>query len=1403
MLNLTNLDQQTAQSAEQCLDLNAHTTIGNNPKGSQMTDAGILAIHARDEINMLQGLPNVNTSTDLGSNNKGNAGMESNATNGSVSGWPFIQTWEMDATSTVCYGSECINVSFGSANSETAISVNKQVVQDNDHIILEITDPGLNLDPTFPDEWTFTATESTPATTWRGNATDSFGQLAASSITQANLLVAGFGDGGYLSVTDAGAALGNPVAEQVTVYETGANTGVFTTLMVNDTSDIVTGTRANASSDDVITINYAGNKVNLVVAYTDMSMTLDAGDEWAPGEAATLTIVDPDANKMSTSAETLNVSDEAQSIPTITLGSPYYCNNNGQVSVSDSAGDDGDHVTSQSLTSTDDKRCKFKTTSVTDSGTMTHVNVTIAHNAAQGTTDSAIGDNIAAWENSGSVYVGFDVSEIADAISTTAAVTTIEVHLSTNETDSTGDGLTQCATGVGASDCLIATGGYDNLVLSTGNSTSKGVYLVQDIIHSGSGTNATALDHTANPVVQITLMHAAATLPADTYAISADIMHFDQDNSSVAHDAVYRIEAVETGADTGVFEGTVAYANMNAANGDNAMQDTIVQNNQNVILGIHSGVSGTDAPRVEYNDTNSVGGISTVGTQLSTNNYTGIVEWDQVTYGGGDTATLTITDPDLNQDNGLLETYSNNTSTTFYVECINSDGTTLTCINATEMKIVEAGADSGTFVASFSVPSVVEDNNALSSTIGNNMRVTYFDSNDVGGGAVSILASASIASNTGSISLDKNVYPTPWGGVSATQQRCGDDASGASNCSTYYGNITIWVTVHEPDNSNDTLTCSAAACVQLKIGTTAIANAGHASQTDDEESYTSSSAIPDLGPLAETSQGSQDYEVGYTLREFPPGGVNVRVLSGSVIQAVYTDPSDSSGSSLEVYDSATFDMRNGSASFDKDTYVLGADMVVTITDPDLNIDSGTTNTISMDFLEWDSAASSSTLLTDAAFGCSPSSMTETGSDTGVFQSTCTFPATVASTAVAAGESVTLTYSDRTIAGENSAGDAQEDIEAYASSSNFGAIVELDRAVYSWTDLVVISVTAPDWNKDSAASETIGTSALPVQISSRAGKLCPASTYTLAESGDDTGVFTGEVRLVGYDTTLAVITNENTNLCSGPTSGTLKLAAGADGVTVSYEYSNNEVSIGSAITTWNIAEVSLGDSSISASGSTLVRMVDPDWDLHPFVINTKTVDLTSDSDSGGIQLTLTETDEHTGVFEGTLFVSTTSASSGSILRVSEGDTVTLEFEDTTLPAPYGSSDTLTVAATATVGTAFPPLERAPAANARVVDAFGNSVAEVSVDQQVQIAADVANGQSKDQSFAYLVQVQDSDGVTVSLSWITGSLTAGQSLSPAMSWIPAASGSYTATVFVWESVDNPTALSPTTSVTIDVV
>ena len=243
---------------------------------------------------------------------------------------------------------------------------------------------------------------------------------------------------------------------------------------------------------------------------------------------------------------------------------------------------------------------------------------------------------------------------------------------------------------------------------------------------------------------------------------------------------------------------------------------------------------------------------------------------------------------------------------------------------------------------------------------------------------------------------------------------------------------------------------------------------------------------------------------------------------------------------------------------------------------------------------------------------------------------------------------------------------------------------------------------------------------------------------------------------------------------------------------------------SAIIQWNYSSIEWLESNVAADGGAVVRVVDPDEDLDDEAIDQVTVDVYSDSDSGGITKTLSETDEGTGVFEGLVSFTSSGISTGDILRVSEGDTVTAEVTDYNLPGPdYTSSDDLLFAATTTVGTAFPPLERAPAANARVVDASGNSVAEVSVDQQVQIAADVSNGQGKDQAFAYLVQVQDASGVTVSLSWLTGSLTSGQSMTAAQSWTPTSSGSYTATVFVWESVSNPTALSPTVSVNIDVV
>jgi hypothetical protein len=100
-------------------------------------------------------------------------------------------------------------------------------------------------------------------------------------------------------------------------------------------------------------------------------------------------------------------------------------------------------------------------------------------------------------------------------------------------------------------------------------------------------------------------------------------------------------------------------------------------------------------------------------------------------------------------------------------------------------------------------------------------------------------------------------------------------------------------------------------------------------------------------------------------------------------------------------------------------------------------------------------------------------------------------------------------------------------------------------------------------------------------------------------------------------------------------------------------------------------------------------------------------------------------------------------------------------------------------------------------------LANDQWEALVDTQVQIAADLINNQNRAQPFAYLVQIQNEDGVTVSLSWVTGSLEPGQFMNPSQSWTPTNPGKYTAQIFVWESVDNPDALSVPLTIKINVV
>ncbi|MBM2818852.1 MAG: uncharacterized protein HW410_534, partial [Nitrosarchaeum sp.] len=537
------------------------------------------------------------------------------------------------------------------------------------------------------------------------------------------------------------------------------------------------------------------------------------------------------------------------------------------------------------------------------------------------------------------------------------------------------------------------------------------------------------------------------------------------------------------------------------------------------------------------------------------------------------------------------------------------------------------------------------------------------------------------------------------------------------------------------------------------------------------------------------------------------------IVQGDILQVEYTDPIDASGDENTVTDSAAFDLRNGVLQSDKSVYIIGSDMILTLIEPDFDLDNDQAETYDLDLIEWDSDAATVTMgdadSQGAAFDPEPFNFRETGDSTGIFQIVIEIPQELDGDRLERGEEAQLEYSDWGPSGSDFVGDEDEDVNLTVFTSNFGATVELDQKVYTWTDKVYITIVAPDHNFDSNLIDDIGnTDVDPIKVSTRSDDI---DNYKLVETGTDTGIFTGEVILTGFThnadgdpTTGDANGNDVISIPStgnGPTNGLLS-ADDDDGITVSFEFSEDETIVGSALIRWNIGETQWLEASYPASGTGVVRIIDPDLNLDPEAVDNFNVDVWSDSDAGGIDLTVTETNEATGIFEGTVFFTVVDESSGHRLRVAEGDTVTAEYADNTLPNPYTTGDELDISATALIGTIVPPLERAPISACRVVDAFANTLTSVSVDQQAQITCDIANGQDRDQAFAYLIQVQDGDGVTVSLAWITGTLTPGQSFSPALSWIPAEAGAYVATAFVWESVDNPTALSPTVETAITV-
>jgi len=118
-------------------------------------------------------------------------------------------------------------------------------------------------------------------------------------------------------------------------------------------------------------------------------------------------------------------------------------------------------------------------------------------------------------------------------------------------------------------------------------------------------------------------------------------------------------------------------------------------------------------------------------------------------------------------------------------------------------------------------------------------------------------------------------------------------------------------------------------------------------------------------------------------------------------------------------------------------------------------------------------------------------------------------------------------------------------------------------------------------------------------------------------------------------------------------------------------------------------------------------------------------------------------------------------------------------------------------------ALTELERATISDPRLENAFGLHIADnINVNQQIQISADITNHQEKSQNFVYLIQIKNESNYVVSLGWISGQLSPNQKLSPSLSWTPDKEGEFIAEIFVWEGLQNHSALSEYTMLQINV-
>lgn len=452
---------------------------------------------------------------------------------------------------------------------------------------------------------------------------------------------------------------------------------------------------------------------------------------------------------------------------------------------------------------------------------------------------------------------------------------------------------------------------------------------------------------------------------------------------------------------------------------------------------------------------------------------------------------------------------------------------------------------------------------------------------------------------------------------------------------------------------------------------------------------------------------------------------------------------------------------------DKDEVSLGDDLTILLAEPDANFDSRTIEKIPFSKIlistnKFDETPLDNVII-KTGISVNHSFLRETGFNTGIFEVTLE---SINDSLANRGSQIRIIYFDNTPSGGGSA----IRVETVIPVVEARIAVMFDRNEYSPFDQVTVKLIGKMFNVNRNKIDTLNTpTGGKVAITTNDQTYYPP----MFETGVDTNTFVGKVRLTAdqneKDGDLIVTSGDRIRV-------TVTIVPG-------FELSD----LASIVST--VGSISLDRSEYSAGDVVRVNVIDRDENRDPDAIDTVKARIWSNSDISGIELTLRETETSSGIFEGTLTLS--SDRTGNLL-VSENDVLIAFYKDRTLPS-YAETNSLF--ATATIGTSVGVIVSKP-----TIIVEDNNVESVEIGTKTTIQSSITNVNNAQETLVYIIRVIDENGFTSHISFVTGTLEPYQSISVGRNWIPDMKGKYAIEVFTWGSLTEPTVLSTMKRTTI---